>query len=188
MYVRIGAMTFLGCLVLSCFLFPSPALAGELDCSYATPLVLNGPSRSASPMSYPDNVLVYACACSGGGGDVVYSLTTPPGLGVQVRILLAGPDPGHVANIDLMLLGSCDKNDCVARSCSGSNRVEIIEVCLEPNRTYYVVVDGSDIYGGTVIASILKTCPNGNLPIASRVKQGVHAHDSSWSKVKQLFR
>ncbi len=188
MIVRIGAMTFTSFLVLCGLLFPSPALAGELDCSYATPLVLNGPSRGGNPMNFPDNVLFYGCSCSGGGGDVVYSLTTPPGLGVQVRILLTGPDPGHVADIDLMLLGSCDKNDCVAKSCSGFNRVETIEVCLEPNRTYYVVVDGSDIYGGTVIASILKTCPNGNLPFSSRVKQGVHAHDSSWSKVKQLFR
>ncbi len=105
-----------------------------------------------------------------------------------MRIRLTGPDPGHVGDLDLMLLGSCDKNDCVAKSCSGINSVEIIEVCLEPNRTYYVVVDGSDSYGGGVSARVLRTCPNGNLPFASRLKQGAHTHDSSWGNVKQLFR
>ncbi len=188
MYVRIEAMAFTGFLVLSLFLGPTAALAGLLDCSYATPLVLNGASQSRDPFNYPDNVRVYACACSGTGGDVVYTLTTPPGLGVQVRIRLLSPDPGHVADVDLMLLGSCDENDCVAKSCSGFDSVEIIEICLEPNRTYYAVIDGGAGLGGRVSARTLRTCPYGNLPIASRVKQGAHTHDGSWSEVKQLFR
>lgn len=167
---------------------PGWGAAGELDCSGALELVLDGPQVGGNPNNFPSNVSggEYGCPGASGGSEVVYTLQTPAGIGRLVRIVLLGPDPDHVANLDLRLLASCDEQDCVDWSGTGSSSVEIIETCLKPDRTYYVVVDGSVAYGGWVYARTISPCFRGSIPSSERLKG--RSTLETWGTVKQLFR
>jgi len=86
-----------------------------------------------------DNVSLYSCgyvnSVENNGPEVVHSFTTTsPG---EVTISLTNLD----ANLELFLLNTCDRGDCLKRSTLPGTNDEFLQAYL-PAGTYYVVVDG----------------------------------------------
>ena len=111
---------------------------GYLDCRDAVQLTC-GQTYYGSNLNGHDNVSLYGCGniynVENNGPEVVHTFTiTQAG---QVTINLTGLS----ANLELFLLRSCNRGDCINFSESSGNSNEQISVFLQPG-TYYVVVDG----------------------------------------------
>lgn len=144
-----------------------PQTRATLDCSNAIDAGC-GFTYSGSNGSGTDIVTNYACfGFTEDGPEVVFALTLAATSNVDIVMDTSGGD------LDLVLLGSCDENDCIAGSASIEHE-EIHVKCL-PAGTYYVVVDG---YAGTIdnftISMNCTTCsePAGNETCGSALELG----------------
>ena len=111
---------------------------GYLVCSDAIELECNQPFNYNN-INGDDNVSLYGCGnvynVENNGPEVVHTFTvTTPG---QVSVNLTGLS----ANLELFLLNSCDRGDCLKYSQNPGNANESVSAYLQPG-TYYVVVDG----------------------------------------------
>ena len=127
---------------------------GDLDCNDAIQLSC-GQAFSYNNTHGSDNVSLYGCGntlnVENNGNEVVHTFTiTESG---QVDISLTNLN----ANLELFLLGDCDRGDCVKYSSQPGNSNEYISTHLQPG-TYFVVVDGYN--GATSNYQLLVNCPS----------------------------
>ena len=116
---------------------------GYLYCGDATPLSCGVP-YNGNNINGQDNVSLYGCGnvlnVENNGPEMVHYFTmTNAG---QAVINLTNLN----ANLELFLLNSCDRGDCIDYSQNGGTANEQISAWLQPG-TYYVVVDG---YNGAI--------------------------------------
>lgn len=112
---------------------------GYLYCGNAIPLTC-GVSFSHNNFNGNDDVSLYGCDnniynVENNGPEVVHYFTTTSAGPVTINLT------GLSANLELFLLRSCDRGDCVTFSQNNGNSNEQISTYL-PAGTYYVVVDG----------------------------------------------
>lgn len=103
-----------------------------------------------------DDVSLYTCGTNvynveNNGPEVVHTFTTTTA--GNVNVLLSGLS----ANLELFLLGECDRGECLRYSQNPGTSNESISAYLEPG-TYYVVVDGYN--GASSDYSLLVECEN----------------------------
>lgn len=117
---------------------------GYLVCTDAVPLTCGEPYFGNNGDG-EDNVSLYGCDgnvlnVENNGPEMVHSFTlTSPGL---VNIYLGN----MTANLELFLLRSCDRGDCIDYSQRPGTTYEVLNTYLQAG-TYYIVVDG---YNGAV--------------------------------------
>lgn len=135
---------------------------GYLVCSDAITLECNQPFNYNN-IHGDDNVSLYGCGnvynVENNGPEVVhyFNITTPG----QVNISLTGLS----ANLEMFLLNSCDRGDCLKYSQNPGNANETISAYLQPGG-YYVVVDGFN--GATSNYTLTVNCNSGcNLELTS---------------------
>lgn len=103
-----------------------------------------------------DNVSLYGCSSDvynveNNGPEVVHYFTVPTAGAVEISLT------GLSANLEMFLLNSCDRGDCVKYSQNPGTNDEHISAYLSAG-TYYVVVDG---YNGATSNYTLKVeCPS----------------------------
>jgi hypothetical protein len=117
---------------------------GYLDCSDAQPVYCGEPF-SYTNLYGDDNVSLYGCDgniynVENNGPEVVHYFTIIEPDTVQISLT------GLSANLELFLLRSCDRGECMLFSQNPGSNDEFITAYLEAG-TYYVVVDG---YNGAV--------------------------------------
>ncbi|MEL6972508.1 MAG: Kazal-type serine protease inhibitor domain-containing protein, partial [Bacteroidota bacterium] len=116
---------------------------GYLYCGDAVPLQCGEPYWGTN-LNGNDDVSLYGCGnvrnVENNGPEIVHTFTTTED--GPVTITLAGLS----ANLELFLLNSCDRGDCLEYSQNSGTQNEYISEFL-PAGTYYVVVDG---YNGAV--------------------------------------
>ena len=116
---------------------PVPSGTRALDCSDAIPINC-GDIVTGDNTGLPSSADAYSCVgWSEIAGEVVYELTIPEGLCLEVTATIAD----MTADLDIFFLGSCDENDCLYYGNS-----TFTTGCLQPG-SYYIVVDG---YNGAV--------------------------------------
>ncbi len=125
---------------------------GYLDCSEAQALNC-GQIYQGNNINGNDDVSLYGCGnvlnVENNGPEVVHTFTvTETG---PVDIYLSNLS----ANLELFLLASCDRGDCLDYSQNSGNGNEHISAYLSPG-TYYVVVDGYN--GATSNYDLLVNC------------------------------
>lgn len=103
-----------------------------------------------------DDVSLYTCSpnvynVENNGPEVVHYFTTTTAGMVDISLT------GLSANLELFLLGACDRGACLQYSQNPGTSNEIISTYLEPG-TYYVVVDGYN--GATSDYNLLVNCEN----------------------------
>ncbi|GJM33130.1 MAG: hypothetical protein DHS20C18_21310 [Saprospiraceae bacterium] len=125
---------------------------GYLDCSDAQALTC-GQTYQGNNINGNDDVSLYGCGnvlnVENNGPEVVHTFT----------VTSAGPVDIYLnnlsANLELFLLRSCDRGDCIDYSQNSGNGNEHINAYLSPG-TYYVVVDGYN--GATSNYNLLVNC------------------------------
>lgn len=131
---------------------------GYLYCGDAVPLTC-GQTYSGNTINGDDNVSLYGCGnvlnVENNGPEMVhYFSVTQAG---QVTVNLSGLSD----NLELFLLRSCDRGDCINYSQNAGNSNETITAFLQPG-VYYVVVDGyngaTSAYNLTVNCSTASAC------------------------------
>ena len=111
---------------------PIPSGTRALDCSDAMPINC-GDIVTGDNTGLPSSTDAYSCVgWNEAAGEVVYELTIPEGLCLEVTATIAE----MTADLDIFFLGSCDENDCLYY---GNDT--FTTSCLEPG-TYYIVIDG----------------------------------------------
>ena len=128
---------------------------GYLYCGDAIPLVCGQP-YNGNNIYGDDNVSLYGCGnvlnVENNGPEMVhYFSVTQAG---QVTINLSG----LTNNLELFLLSSCDRGNCLNYSQNAGNASESITAFLQPGQ-YYVVVDGYN--GATSPYSLTVNCSSG---------------------------
>ncbi|WP_367393055.1 Kazal-type serine protease inhibitor domain-containing protein [Lewinella sp. LCG006] len=117
---------------------------GYLFCGNSVPLQC-GQSYQGTNLNGHDDVSLYGCDgnvlnVENNGPEIVHTFTTTQAGPVSISLT------GLSANLELFLLRSCDRGDCMEYSQNSGNNSEYINEYL-PAGTYYVVVDG---YNGAV--------------------------------------
>jgi len=117
---------------------------GYLYCGNAVPLVC-GQTYQGTNAGGNDDVSLYGCDgnvynVENNGPERVHTFTTTTAGPVTITL------SGMSANLELFLLRSCYRGDCMEYSQNSGNANESITAFLQPG-TYYVVVDG---YNGAV--------------------------------------
>jgi hypothetical protein len=117
---------------------------GYLYCGEAQPLECGVPFQGNN-LNGQDDVSLYGCDgnvinVENNGPEIVHYFTTTESGEVNITMT------GLTANLELFLLRSCDRGDCVDYSQNSGTNDESITAWLEAG-TYYVVVDG---YNGGV--------------------------------------
>ena len=117
---------------------------GYLFCGDAVPLTCGEPYYGNNGEGQ-DNVSLYGCDgnvlnVENNGPERVHSFTVTESGTVSIYLR------DLTANLELFLLRSCDRGDCIDYSQRPGNNTEALSAYLEPG-TYYVVVDG---YNGAV--------------------------------------
>ena len=119
----------------------------ELDCG--TPFKYNNSLGE-------DDVSLYTCGTNvynveNNGPEIVHYFTTTTAGNVDIEL------SGLSANLELFLLGECDRGECLQYSQNPGTNSETISTYLEPG-TYYVVVDGYN--GATSDYTLQVNCQN----------------------------
>lgn len=114
---------------------------GILDCSQATPIWCNSSDLSSNSAAAGGmaNVNSYCNPSLGSnwtGRERVYSFYSDINGIVQISL------GGLSANLDLIVLKSCERTDCVASSTKGGVQTETITLNVKKGETYLIVVDG----------------------------------------------
>ncbi|MEL6924942.1 MAG: Kazal-type serine protease inhibitor domain-containing protein, partial [Bacteroidota bacterium] len=127
---------------------------GILDCSYAEALECGKPYQGTNEYGQ-DNVSLYKCGntlnVENNGPEVVHQFSIPKAGAVDIYLT------GLSANLELFLLGDCDRGECAKYSQNSGKKDEHISTYLEAG-SYYVVVDG---YNGAVSDYTLRVdCPS----------------------------
>lgn len=111
---------------------------GYLYCGDAVPLQC-GESYWGTNLEGHDDVSLYGCGnvlnVENNGPEIVHTFTTTEDGPVSITM------NGLSANLELFLLRSCDRGDCIEYSQNSGTTAEYINEYL-PAGTYYVVVDG----------------------------------------------
>lgn len=111
-----------------------------------------------------DGVSLYTCGTNvfnveNNGPEVVHYFTTTTAGEVEINLT------GLSSNLELFLLGACDRGECIRYSQRPGNQPEQLNVFLEAG-TYYVVVDGYN--GATSDYTLQVNCANScNLDFAN---------------------
>jgi len=129
---------------------------GYLYCGDAVPLVCGQP-YNGNNINGRDDVSLYGCGnvlnVENNGPEIVhYFSVTQAG---QVSINLSG----LTNNLELFLLSSCDRGNCLNYSQNAGNANETITAFLQPG-LYYVVVDGYN--GATSPYTLTVNCSSGS--------------------------
>jgi hypothetical protein len=129
----------------------SASCPGEADlCEAALPLACGETVLGSSAQTQNGNLWSDYCHSGETGPEVIYAYEHPGGL---LNLSLSSPDSGQ---LDLILLGSCDPDDCLAMPwLVGSS--EIISG-VWPAGTYFVVVDAF-LWDGQPYTFELSTAP-----------------------------
>ncbi|MEM1216009.1 MAG: Kazal-type serine protease inhibitor domain-containing protein, partial [Bacteroidota bacterium] len=116
---------------------------GYLFCGDAVPLTCGTPYYGSNQGGH-DDVSLYQCGnvlnVENNGPEIVHTFTTTQAGPVNIHLA------GLTANLELFLLQSCDRGNCMEYSQNGGTQNEHISAYL-PAGTYYVVVDG---YNGAI--------------------------------------
>ncbi len=117
---------------------------GYLNCDNSVNLTCGVPV-SLNNSAGTDEVSLYGCDgnvlnVENNGPEMIHTFTTTTAGPVNVSLY------GLTANLELFMLRSCDRGDCIDYSQNPGTNNEQIEAYLQPG-TYYVVVDG---YNGAV--------------------------------------
>lgn len=139
----------------------------DLDCSNVQPLECGVPYLGNNTNGN-DDVVIYWCPdqnvlnVDNNGPEIVHSFTTTTNDTVTISLT------GLTGDLELFLLETCDRNDCIWSSQNpGLNNEEITRFL--PAGTYYVVVDG---YNGatsnyTLTVDCTSNCNNINLGVSN---------------------
>jgi len=130
---------------------------GQPDCFNAVPLTCNQ-TVTSSTASGTNNIVGPYCNsfCNYGANEKVYSID------IATRSTVSIVASGFSGDLDMFLLGACNRNSCYAVSGNAGASGESIATTLDPGK-YYVVLDG---YAGAVSPfSLTYSCTPVNQPI-----------------------
>lgn len=130
---------------------------GQPDCFNATPLTCNQTVNSSTATGTNNIVGPYCNSfCNYGANEKIYSID------IAEKSTVSLTASGFTGDLDMFLLGACNRNSCYAVSGQGGGAAESINTTLEPGK-YYVVLDG---YAGAVSPfSLTYSCTPLNQPI-----------------------
>ncbi len=122
--------------ILLCMGIQQQSAAQFLDCSDAITLSPNIPYNGSNEGGNSD-VKTYSCAHNQTSPEAVYEIVLNQRSDITATLSNVDTDSGQ-ESLNLLILGSCDENDCLANNVLKENAF----VGNAPAGTYYVVVDG----------------------------------------------